>query len=99
MRGVLQELEKRWRDMFQALAGGEDLPPGRRLRAEGMMEAAVIAGAASSEELDRAMDRCYQDAFGRELAADFGEDWRDFHRFPEIPAVARRAPVFPGTAD
>ena len=99
MQVLLQELEKRWDDMFGALAAGDDLPPGQRLRAEGMMEAAVIAGAASGDQLDSAMERCYRRAFGRELALDFGEGWRDFHRFPEIPAVARRAPVFPGTPD
>ncbi|TGD75751.1 hypothetical protein E4634_02435 [Mangrovimicrobium sediminis] len=99
MQALLDELAQRWQAMFEALARGEDLPPGRRLRAEGMAEAAVIAGIASAAELDRAMDDCYNAAFGRRLAADFGADWRQFHRFPEIPAVTRRAPVVPTTAD
>jgi len=99
MSAVLDELQQRWRAMFSALAAGEDLPPGRRLRAEGMMEAAVLAGMASPGELDRAMQDCYMEAFGRSLEEDFGANWRQFHLFPGIPAVARRAPVFPGTPD
>ena len=49
--------------------------------------------------VDAAMDACYREAFGRALAEDFGADWRDFYPFPQIPAVARRAPVFPSTSD
>ena len=41
---VVEELERRWRSMFEALAKGDDVPPGERLRAEGMMEAAVLVG-------------------------------------------------------
>ena len=93
------ELQRRWRQMFTDLAQGRDLPPGRRLRAEGMAEAAVLAGLAPAHSLDAAMDRCYQEAFGRGLAQDFGEDWRSFAPFPEIPAVAERAPVYPSTRD
>ena len=98
-RKLLRELRRRWRDMFEALAAGGDLPPGRRLRVEGMMEAALLVGAASEEELIRAMDACYREAFGRSLDQDFGAGWQCFHPFPEIPAAARRAPVFPTTAD
>ena len=96
---VLSELQTRWRDMFAALAAGDDLPPGPRLRTEGMMEAALLQQLATEEELLGAMQDCYQTAFGRSLAADFGEDWRDFYPFPQIPAMAARAPVFPSTAD
>ncbi|RLQ22327.1 hypothetical protein DWB85_08590 [Seongchinamella sediminis] len=84
--------------MFAALARGEDLPPGQRLRAEGLAEAAVLLGA-SSAALDEQMDKCYQAAFGRSLAEDFGADWRSLGPFPENPAMARRAPVYPSTAD
>ncbi len=96
---LLEELERRWRDMFAALAAGEDLPPGRRLRTEGLMEAAALAGFSTPEALSRAMDDRYREVFGRGLADDFGAQWRTFHPFPEIPAVARRAPVFPTTRD
>ena len=99
MGGILTELERRWRKMFDGLARGDDLPPGHRLRAEGLMEAAVLAGEAGEAELVEAMGRCYLDAFGRSLEEDFGEDWRDFYPFPQIPAVAVRAPVYPSTAD
>lgn len=99
MEDLQNELYQRWQQMFAALARGEDLPPGRRLRAEGMAEAAVLAGLAAEDELDALMDDCYQAAFGRRLADDFGEQWRAFAPFPENPAVARRAPVYPSTSD
>ncbi len=99
MDTVQDELRRRWLQMFTALANGEDLSPGRRLRAEGMAEAAVLFGLASEAGLDALMDQCYQDAFGRALADDFGDDWRALAPFPENPAVARRAPVYPSTSD
>ena len=99
MGKLKQELQQRWTNMFTALAAGADLPPAQRLRAEGMMEAAVLAGEATEDELSQAMAACYEDAFGRSLAADFGDDWQAFFPFPQIPAMARRAPVYPSTAD
>ena len=85
--------------MFSALAAGDDVPPGQRLRAEGMMEAALLLDAASVQELDRAMDDCYRQAFGRGIDEDFGADWREFYPFPQVPAMGRRAPVYPSTRD
>ncbi len=99
MHPLTEELQNRWRLMFTALARGDDLPPGRRLRAEGMAEAAVLAGAASEDALDQAMDHIFREAFGQSLAEQFGDDWRNFAPFPEIPAVAQRAPVYPSTVD
>lgn len=99
MQVLLQELETRWRQMFTSLAEGHDLPPGTRLRAEGLMEAVVLAGETGPEAVDKLMDACYLEAFGRSLAEDFDTDWRDFYAFPQIPAVTRRAPVFPSTRD
>jgi hypothetical protein len=93
------ELERRWRGMFAALAGGDDVPPSQRLRAEGMMEAAVLLSLATSADLTAAMDRCYRAAYGRGIAEDFGADWQEFFPFPQIPAMARRAPVYPSTSD
>ena len=58
MGSLMTELEKRWRGMFVALAGGGDLPPAKRLRAEGLMEAAVLAGEATEAEVVEAMGRC-----------------------------------------
>lgn len=99
MHVLVETLQGRWQQMFQALSNGEDLPPGRRLRAEGIAEAAVLVGAASEAELDREMGSAYKAAFDRTLAEQFGEDWRSFFPFPEIPAVSSRAPVYPSTAD
>jgi hypothetical protein len=96
---LIEELKSRWQQMFDALAAGDDLPPGVRLRAEGLMEAALLVGEATEAEIDATMGVCYRQAFGRDLAAEFGDDWREFHPFPQIPAMARRAPVFPSTRD
>ena len=96
---LTQELTQRWSAMFASLAAGDDVPPSRRLRAEGVMEAALLLGAATAGELDRAMDECYRQAFGRSLEEDFGVDWREFYPFPQIPAMGRRAPVYPSTRD
>lgn len=97
---VLQtEIEQRWRAMFAALASGDDVSPALRLRTEGMMEAAVLLAIATPGELADAMERCYQSAYGRSIGDDFGADWQAFFPFPQIPAMARRAPVYPSTKD
>ena len=59
------------------------------------MEAALLLNLASKEQLDEAMNACYRQAFGGSLEHDFGPDWRDFYHFPQIPAMGRRAPVYP----
>ena len=99
MQNLLEELKTRWKTMFTALAAGDDVPPSLRLRTEGLMEAALLTGSASAEEVDANMDDCYRQAFGQSLAGDFGEDWRGFYPFPQIPAVGLRAPVYPSTRD
>ncbi len=85
--------------MFAALAAGDDVPPALRLRAEGMMESALLIQVATLEEIDDALAQCYRLAFGRPVAEDFGVDWREFYPFPQIPAMGRRAPVYPSTRD
>jgi hypothetical protein len=45
------------------------------------------------------MDDCYRSAFGVAIAEHFGGDWREYHPFPEIPAMGLRAPVYPSTKD
>lgn len=99
MHVLLAELEQRWQGMFAALAGGDDAPPSQRLRAEGMMEAAVLLGIATVAELTASMERCYRGAYGHGIGEEFGADWQDFFPFPQIPAMARRAPVYPSTRD
>ncbi|MEZ5502530.1 MAG: hypothetical protein R3E50_07635 [Halioglobus sp.] len=96
---LLGEIERRWQSMFAALAAGDDVTPTRRLRTEGMMEAAVLAGLATPAVLVESMDRCYRAVNGRGFDEEFGDDWQDFFPFPQIPAMARRAPVFPSTPD
>lgn len=99
MEKLTKELKQRWTAMFTALATGDDVPPSTRLRAEGMMESALLLGRASTEELDGAMEQCYQGAFNRSITEDFGADWREFYPFPQIPAMGLRAPVYPSTND
>ena len=99
MSALLTELETRWDKIFSDLAGGGDVPPGLRLRTEGLMEAAVLGGDASPEKLSQQMAASYRKAFGRSLEQDFGDDWQDFFPFPQIPAMAERAPVYPSTKD
>jgi hypothetical protein len=93
----MAELGRRWRGQFEALRRGDDLPPGERLRTEGLMEAAVLVKRAGPEEVDAAMDAVYRDVFGSGLARDFGTDWREFWPFPQIPVNQRRAPVWPSS--
>lgn len=99
MRELLDELDQRWTAMFKALAAGDDVPPSMRLRTEGMMESALLLGQASVEELDHGMNRCFQGAFHSSISEDFGDDWREFYPFPQIPAMGLRAPVYPSTRD
>ena len=63
------------------------------------MEAALLLDAASEAQMFAVMERCYRQAFGRDISADFGAHWCAFFPFPQIPAMARRAPVYPSTAD
>jgi hypothetical protein len=99
MDALVIELERRWQLMFMALAAGEDVPPSQRLRTEGMMEAAALQGLATTDQLVCSMAACYRAVFERDLVADFGEDWQAFYPFPQIPAMGRRAPVYPTTSD
>ncbi len=99
MDRLMEELERRWKTQFLALREGDDLPPGQRLRTEGLMEAVVLAGGAGAGQVTAAMDRIYREVYGRSLEEEFGADWGEFWPFPAIPAVMRRAPVWPGTAE
>lgn len=99
MHSLLNELDRRWQKMFTALAAGEDLPPTRRLRAEGLMEAAVLLDLCSEEQITALMDACYRKVNGRSLASEFGDPWREFYPFPQIPGMMRRAPVYPSTKE
>jgi len=96
---VFRELEQRWQQMLHRVAEGDDIPPSLRLRAEGLMEALVLAGEATPEALQAAMDAAHTRELGDSLSARLGEQWRGAHPFPQIPFFQRRAPVQPSTAD
>ncbi|MDG2046151.1 MAG: hypothetical protein P8J79_02965 [Halioglobus sp.] len=99
MNALQAEIEQRWATMFAALAAGDDVPPSQRLRAEGMMEAAVVLGIATPDELVEAMEYCYRAIVGCGLDEACGDDWQAFFPFPQIPAMSKRAPVYPSTRD
>lgn len=99
MKTLLEEIEQRWADQFVVLATGADLAPSSRLRTEGLMEAAVLVGGASIDQLLDSMEAAYQSAFDSSIGDDFGDDWRELFPFPQIPAMMRRAPVVPSTKE
>ena len=99
MSALVKEIEQRWACMFSALAAGEDVAPALRLRAEGMMEAAVLLEIVEAKSLTRMMAEAYEGAFECTLEEDLGTHWQGFFPFPQIPAMARRAPVYPSTKD
>ncbi|MEM9255670.1 MAG: hypothetical protein AAGA91_09485 [Pseudomonadota bacterium] len=99
MHALTQEMDRRWGRMFQQLVDGLDLPPTQRLRGEGLMEAAVLLDIHSPEQIDDAMEAVYKRIVGHGFAAEFGAEWRRLFPFPQIPAMARRAPVYPSTPE
>ena len=92
-------LRQRWLYAFSLLNAGEDWPPGCRMRTEGMMEALVLLQPDSRELQISAMDECYRQIFDCGLDDALGKDWQQFYPFPQIPAMMRRAPVYPSTTD
>jgi len=96
---LLAELQRRWQGAFAALARGDDLPPAHRFRMEGMMESIALLEPGCQGEITEAMATMYQREFGQTLEQDFGQAWRQFYPFPQIPAVMKRAPVYPSTTD
>ena len=99
MDAMIAEMTRRWQRIFSTLQRGDDVAPGLRLRTEGMMEAALLVEAASTDELSARMAACYREAFGCSLEQVYGPDWRELFPFPQIPAMAKRAPVYPRTRD
>jgi len=98
MNPLREELERRWQQLLERAAAGDDLPPALRLRAEGLMEALVLTGAEEPAALSAAMAEAWEQAMGEPLAATLGEDWETVHPFPAIPFYQARAPVVPSTS-
>jgi hypothetical protein len=96
---LLDEIPARWQQMFESLVAGCDVAPSVRLRTEGLMEAAVLEGLTSAVQLTVQMEQLYFKCYHKTIMADHGDDWQDFFPFPQIPAMAKRAPVYPSTAD
>tara|TARA_R100001480_G_scaffold39845_3_gene52661 strand:- start:1060 stop:1365 length:306 start_codon:yes stop_codon:yes gene_type:complete len=96
---LLEHITERLDSLFAQLAEGLDAPPAQRLRLEGLLEAAVLLGGASEDELTALLSSRYQAAFSRTPQDDFGAQWRQLFPFPQIPAMQQRAPVVPSTSD
>ena len=95
----LQELERRWHEIFGTLTAGGEIAPSLRLRTEGMMQTLVLLGHAGVEELQQKMADCYLAEYGESLAQVWGENWPELFPFPQIPGFGQRAPVYPSTSD
>lgn len=94
-----REIEARLRALLLRVAAGDDVPPGLRMRLEGLMEAAVLMGAATPESLHETLDGLHGEILGAPLAASLGDRWTELYPFPELPVFMQRAPVFRGTGD
>lgn len=94
-----EEIVSRWTEIFSSLKRGDDVSLGKRLRTEGLMEAASIIGSWNKEDQYSEMQLIYRDVYGVGIENLLGKEWRVLHHFPEIPAYTERAPVFPTTSD
>lgn len=99
MSALMDEVTRRWGEVFTQLASGDDVPPSQRLRLEGLMEALAITGECAPDEIQAAMAEHYQAVFGHGIEHAVGEDWSSLCPFPQIPAFMQRAPVYPSTSD
>lgn len=99
MQPLIDAIDARLDTLYSRLAKGHDAPPALRLRLEGLLEAALLVGAASEEELQRRLAQAHARHFTQSLEDRFSVDWRATHPFPQIPAYMERAPVSPTTRD
>ena len=91
MNTLLEHITARLDSLFAQLAEGLDAPPAQRLRLEGLLEAAVLLGGASEDELTALLSSRYQAAFSRTPQDDFGAQWRQLFPFPQPCNSARRS--------
>lgn len=96
---LVETLRTRLIALYAASMQGDDVAPGDALRTEGLLEAAALLGILSETKLVDLVAVCYREAYGRALEDDFGEHWRTFFPFPQIPLMGRRAPVVPTTRE
>ena len=93
------EIQNRWREIFSSLEEGYDVSPSKRLRTEGLMEAANLIGHWGKEDQYNDMQQIFREVSGKDIEKLLGFEWRRVHLFPEIPAYSKRAPVYPSTND
>ncbi|MEE4277208.1 MAG: hypothetical protein V2I82_01930 [Halieaceae bacterium] len=96
---LIQAIEERLDDFLRAVADGFDVPPGARLRFEGLCEAAVLAQVVDAGALDAILEEQRRAVLGASFSEALGADWREQHPFPELPLFMCRAPVVPTTSE
>lgn len=96
---LLGEISQRLDKLLARAHEGHDVPPAHKHRLEGMMEAALICGVATENEL-RALFILRHDAYApASLASVLGKNWGKAYPFPNLPIYMKRAPVEPSAAD
>lgn len=99
MGALLEIIEDRYVELLERVKRGEDVPPGRALRLEGMLETAVLLELCDQTAIDQRLDALHRQVLGRPAAQLLGEDWREALPFPALPLFMDRAPVYPSTSD
>ena len=89
---LAREIGQRLDILLARLADGDDIPPGSRLRLEGMLESAVLVGS-SMEELRQQIRQCYRPYANIDVDSAAGESWVGHAPFPELPLFLPPAPV------
>jgi hypothetical protein len=88
---LVKLIEERVLAFYQAFKTGKDVSPVFQHRTEGMMDAAVLQGLMTEQELQQLKQDCYQEYFGEDLAKeDLGEP-------RQLLTLMQRAPVYPST--
>lgn len=99
MATLLEIIESRYVELLERIKRGEDVPPGRALRLEGMLETAVLLELCDQAALEQRLEALHREVLGCPAAQVLGEDWREALPFPALPLFMDRAPVYPSTSD
>ena len=78
-----EEIVSRWKEIFSSLKRGDDVSLGKRLRTEGLMEAASIIGSWDKEDQYSEMQLIYRDVYGVGIENLLGKEVIVVCNFPE----------------
>lgn len=98
----VEEARQRLDAVFAVWAAGQDVPPGDCLRLEGFMQAGIVLGLATRQQLLACMTascrlHCAADLHEKKCG-DIFPPMTDTSILP-LPPMMRRAPVVPSTRD